>query len=92
MLRFLLFVFASDIRNYTMQECYKYKYPRPAVTTDCVIFHSDSRDFDCTERVSFLFETLSKIGTEFAYGQQIVILRDDESEYNAEDVLRHLKQ
>ena len=61
-------------------------------TTNSVIFHSDSRDFDCTERVSFLFETLSKIGTEFTYGQQIVILRDDESEYNAEDVLRHLKQ
>ena len=27
-----------------MQECYKYKYPRPAVTTDCVIFGYDVKD------------------------------------------------
>ena len=27
-----------------MQECYKYKYPRPAVTTDCVIFGYDVKE------------------------------------------------
>ena len=31
----------QDLRNTLMQEQYKYKYPRPAVATDCVIFGYD---------------------------------------------------
>lgn len=59
-------------------------------TTSRVIFHSDNQKFDCMERVSNFYEMLAKSAIQFTDEQQIIILREDESEYNAEDILSHL--
>lgn len=60
-------------------------------TTSRVIFHSDNQKFDCMERISQFYEMLIKTGIPFKNEQQIIIVKEDESEYNTEDVLRHLQ-
>lgn len=59
-------------------------------TSKSVLFHSDNQKFDCMERVSNFYEMLAKSVIQFTDEQQIIILREDESEYNAEDILKHL--
>jgi hypothetical protein len=59
-------------------------------TNGRVILHSNNQKFDCTERISQFYEMLVKSGIPFTDEQQIIILRDNESEYNAEDILKHL--
>lgn len=60
-------------------------------TSQSILFHSDNLQFDCMERVSNFYEMLAKSGIPYTDEQQIIILRDGESEYNAEDVLKYLK-
>ena len=61
-------------------------------TTKSVLLHSDNQKFDCMERISNYYEMLAKSAIQFTDEQQIIILRDNESEYNAEDILKHLEQ
>lgn len=39
-----MYIFALVLHNVVMQEYYTYKYPRPSVTTDCVIFGYDTKE------------------------------------------------
>ena len=54
-----------------------------------LLFHSDNRKNDCTEMISFLKQTFEILGIPAVYEQQIIIMSDDENEYDAQDVLKH---
>ena len=54
-----------------------------------LLFHSDNRKNDCTEMISFLKETFEILGIPAVYEQQIIIMSDNENEYDAQDVLKH---
>ena len=54
-----------------------------------LIFHSDNQKCDCMNEVSKIKQTLEILGIPALYEQQIIILRDDENEYCAQDVLKH---
>lgn len=54
-----------------------------------LLFYSDSQKNDCTNMISFLKQTFEILGIPAEFEQQIIILRDDENEYNAQDVLKH---
>lgn len=54
-----------------------------------LLFHSDNRKNDCAEMISFLKQTFEILGIPAVYEQQIIIMSDDENEYNAQDVLKH---
>lgn len=55
-----------------------------------LLFHSDNQKSDCAEEISKIMKTLELCSIQLHYEQQIIILRDDENCYEAQDVLRHL--
>ena len=54
-----------------------------------LLFHSDNQKSDCTEMISFLKQTFEILGIPAQFEQQIIIMNDDENEYDAQDVLKH---
>ena len=54
-----------------------------------LLFHSDNQKNDCTNMISFLKQTFEILGIPAEFEQQVIILRDDENEYDAQDVLKH---
>lgn len=55
-----------------------------------LLFLSDNQKSDCTEEISKIIKTLENCNIQFFLCKQIIILRDDENCYEAQDVLRHL--
>ena len=55
-----------------------------------LLFHSDNQKSDCANEISKIIKTLEICGIPVVYGQQIIILREDENCYEAQDVLKHL--
>lgn len=55
-----------------------------------LLFYSDNQKCDCAEEISKIKQTLKLCNIHFAEQQQIIILRDDENCYEAQDVLKHL--
>ena len=55
-----------------------------------IIFHSDNQKCDCAQEISKIQSLLTKLGISIALQQQIIVLNDDENEYCAKDVIRHL--
>ena len=54
-----------------------------------LLFHSDNQKDDCAKEISKIQNLLTRLGNEIVLSKQIIILRDDENEYNAQDVLKH---
>ena len=54
-----------------------------------LLFHSDNQKNDCAKELSKIYNLLEKLNIQFSLQKQIIILRDDENEYDAEDVLKH---
>jgi hypothetical protein len=54
-----------------------------------LLFHSDNQKNDCTNMISFLKETFKILNIPAEWEQQIIIMSDDENEYDAQDVLKH---
>lgn len=55
-----------------------------------LLFHSDNQKSNCEEEISKIKETLKLCNIQFFEEQTIIVLRDDENCYEAQDVLRHL--
>ena len=54
-----------------------------------LLFHSDNQKNDCANMISFLKETLKILSIPVEWENKIIIMSDDENEYNAQDVLKH---
>lgn len=54
-----------------------------------LLFHSDNQNSECTEMISFLQETFKILNIPAEWEKQIIVLRDDECEYDSQDVLKH---
>ena len=54
-----------------------------------LLYHSDNQKNDCTELISFLKETFKILSIPIEWENKIIIMSDDENEYNAQDVLKH---
>ena len=54
-----------------------------------LLFHSDNQKNDCAEMISFLKETFKILNVSVNWVNQIIVMNDDENEYNAQDVLKH---
>lgn len=54
-----------------------------------LLFHSNNQKIDCMDEISKIYNLLEKLNIQFFHKQQIIILRDDENEYDAQDVLKH---
>ena len=54
-----------------------------------LLFHSDNQKNDCVEIISFLKKTLKILSIPAKWENKIIILSDDENEYDAQDVLKH---
>lgn len=54
-----------------------------------LLFLSDNQKNDCAEMISFLNETFKILSIPVKWEKQILIMSDDENEYNAQDVLKH---
>ena len=54
-----------------------------------LLFHSDNQKNDCAEMISFLKQTFEILGIPAQFEQQIIIMKDDENEHDAQDVLKH---
>ena len=55
----------------------------------CLLFHSDNQKSDCMKEISQIKETLEKIGISLVHEQQIIVLSENENEYDAQDVMKH---
>ena len=58
--------------------------------TGAILFHSDNLKVNCEEEISKIQQTLALCGITAKEEKRIVILKDDENCYEAQDVLRHL--
>lgn len=56
---------------------------------NCLIFLSDNQKNDCTNMISFLNETFKILSIPAEWENKIIVMSDDENEYNAQDVLKH---
>lgn len=54
-----------------------------------LLFHSDNQKNDCVKEISKIFNLLKKLNIQFSQEQQILIMSDDENEYDERDVLKH---
>lgn len=54
-----------------------------------LLFHSDNQKNDCMNEISKIYNLLGKLNIEFSQRQQIIVMNDDENEYNVQDVLKH---
>ena len=54
-----------------------------------LLFLSDNQKNDCTNLLSFLKETFKILNIPAEWEQQIIIMSDDENEFDAQDVLKH---
>lgn len=54
-----------------------------------LLFHSDNQKSNCSEEISKIIKTLELCNIQLIHDKQIIILRDDENEYSAEDVKKH---
>ena len=55
-----------------------------------LLFYSDNQKSDCAEEISKIINSLELCNIRVTQLQQIIILRDDENCYEAQDVLKHL--
>ena len=58
--------------------------------TGAILLHADNQTLDCAEEISKIQQTLVLCGIPAKEERRIVILKDDENCYEAQDVLRHL--
>ena len=54
-----------------------------------IVFQSDNQKFACADFISFFKQSLEILSIPALYEQQIIILREDENEYSAADVMKH---
>ena len=54
-----------------------------------LLFHSDNQKSNCSEEISKIIKMLELCNIQLIHDKQIIILRDDENEYCAEDVKKH---
>lgn len=54
-----------------------------------LLFHSDNQKSNCSDEISKIIKTLELCNIQLIHDKQIIILRDDENEYCAEDVKKH---
>ena len=54
-----------------------------------LLFHSDNQKSNCSDEISKIIKTLENCNIQLIHDKQIIILRDDENEYSAEDVKKH---
>lgn len=54
-----------------------------------LLFHSDNQKNDCSMEISKIINLLELCSIRVIYDKQIIIMRDDENEYDAEDVKKH---
>ena len=54
-----------------------------------LLFLSDNQKNDCSNLLSFLQETFKILNVPAEWEKQIIIMSDDENEYDAQDVLKH---
>ena len=67
-------------------------YPLQAVYCEelgALLFHSDNQTNDCANMISFLQETFKILSIPAEWKTKIIIMSDDENEYNPQDVLKH---
>ena len=55
-----------------------------------LLFYSDNQKSDCAEEMSKIIKTLEKCNIQLIQDKQIIILREDENCYEAQDVIKHL--
>ena len=54
-----------------------------------LLFLSDNQKNDCAELISFLKETLKILSIPAKWENKIIIMSENENEYDAQDVLKH---
>lgn len=54
-----------------------------------LLFLSDNQKNDCTELISFLKETFKILSIPAEWENKIIIMSENENEYDAQDVLKH---
>ena len=54
-----------------------------------LLFHSDNQKNDCAMEISKILNLLELCSIRVVYDKQIIIMRENENEYDAEDVKKH---
>lgn len=58
-------------------------------TTGAILFHSSNQKSDCAKEISKIYNLLEKLNISVEESKQIIVLRDDENEYDVRDVIKH---
>ncbi len=59
--------------------------------TGATLFHSDNQKSNCAEEISKIINLLAKTTDKLTVDKQIIVLRENECEYCAKDVLKHFQ-
>lgn len=84
--------FESSLTSLNWEVLLEQDYPLHALYCEelgALLFHSDNQKNDCTEMISFLKETFKILNIPAEWENKIIIMSDDENEYNAQDVLKY---
>lgn len=84
--------FESTLTSLDWETLVAQDYPIHALYCEeagALLFHSDNQKCNCMEEISKINNLLVQLGNEIVQLQQIIILREDENEYDAQDVLKH---
>ena len=84
--------FESSLSSLDWDTLLAQDYPLHALYCEelgALLLHSDNQKNDCTEMISFLKETFKILSIPAEWKNKIIIMSDDECEYDAQDVLKH---
>ena len=84
--------FEASLPAQTWEEIAATDYPIHALYCEelgALLFHSDNQKNDCTEIISFLKETFKILSIPAEWENKIIIMSENENEYDAQDVLKH---
>lgn len=56
-----------------------------------LLFYSDNQKSDCAEEISKIIKSLELCSITCSISNEIIVLREDENCYEAQDVLKHLR-
>lgn len=86
--------FESSLTSLDWDTVAQQDYPIHALycqTSRALLFHSDNQKSDCANEISKIISLLAKTTNNLVVDKQIIILRENECEYCAEDVLKHFQ-
>lgn len=86
--------FESSLPAQTWEELVTMDYPIHALyckESRRLLFHSDGLKNNCANEISKILQTIENLGKSAVLEQQIIILENDENEYDAQDVIKHFQ-